>query len=145
MYEDSELQTRLNKNETMVWYFQSLISALGPLWEGSKRSSSSGSTRSPPKRVFLQRLRGWSSSNPALWSTLEMSEPQKRGSAGSGLGSATVYQVCPCDRLVAPASREAARVVAATTSRASSTRIPNHGRRVSLVRAAAAMPAGRAW
>jgi hypothetical protein len=74
-----------------------------------------------------------------------MSEPRKRGSAGSGLGSAAVYQVCPCDRRVTPASREAARVAAATTSRASSMCIPNHGRRVSLVRAAAAMPAGRAW
>jgi hypothetical protein len=31
---------------------------VGPVWQGSKRSSGSGSTRSPAKRCAARRLRG---------------------------------------------------------------------------------------
>jgi hypothetical protein len=53
----------------------------GPVWEGSGSGSTSGSRRSPPKRLFWSRLQVRSRANPADWSPFGRAEPQKSGSA----------------------------------------------------------------
>jgi hypothetical protein len=59
------------------------------------KSASRSVTWSPTKWEFSRRLRCESPSNSAIWSSLEVPEPKKRGSAGSGRGSATACQLWP--------------------------------------------------
>jgi hypothetical protein len=64
---------------------------LGPIWEGFGSGSTSGSRRSPPKRLVLQRLQVWS----YPWSTSRLPKGRRSHDFMAPPGSALLFPPLP--------------------------------------------------